>query len=149
MTSGTPVVRASGLTFPNGFAVGKDGYLYVAETLASRVSRMTLASDGALGPSDLYASGLLLADGIGFDRAGNLFVVGGGTLAAVVARTGTVVSFPADPLTNWASNLAFGRGRGFKRRDVYLANYGPAFGDGTTVVRFRTNHAGLKLRRPR
>lgn len=149
VTSGTPIVRASGLTFPNGLAVGKDGSLYVAETLASRVSRMALAPDGTLGPPEPYASGLLLADGIGFDRAGNLFVVGGGTLAAVVARTGAVVTFPADPLITWASNLAFGRGRGFKRRDVYLANYGPALGDGTTVVRLRTNHAGLKLRRPR
>lgn len=149
VTDGTPVVRASGLSFPNGLAVGKDGLLYVAETTASRVSRMTLAADGTLGPPTTYAGGLLLADGIGFDRAGNLFVVGGGTLAAVVARTGAVVTFPTDPLINWASNLAFGRGRGFKRRDVYLANYGPAFGDGTTVVHFRTNHAELTLRRPR
>ena len=125
VTDGTPVVRASGLSFPNGLAVGKDGLLYVAETTASRVSRMTLAADGTLGPPTTYAGGLLLADGIGFDRAGNLFVVGGGTLAAVVARTGAVVTFPTDPLINWASNLAFGRGRGFKRRDVYLANYGP------------------------
>ena len=72
-------------------------------------------------------------------------------LAAIVsvveAKTGAVLDFSSDPLLNWASNLAFGRSKGFKRKDVYLANFGPGFGDGTTIVRFRTNHSGARLRR--
>ena len=44
--------------------------------------------------------------------------------------------------------LAFGK-RGFKRRDVYMANFGPGFGDGTTLVRCRYNHRGLRVPRER
>jgi sugar lactone lactonase YvrE len=145
VASGTPVVAASGLTFPNGLAIGRDNHLYVAETLLNRVVRLPIANDGSLGPLEIYATGLPLADGLAFDRRRNLLVVGAGTLKVVEATTGQVIDVPTDPLSNWPSNLAFGRGRGFKRRDVYMANFGPALGDGTTIIRFRYNHRGTKL----
>jgi sugar lactone lactonase YvrE len=145
ITDGTPVVRGTGLNFPNGLAIGDDGFLYVAETLQGRISRLALADDGSLGAPELYASGTPIADGIAFDPHGNLLVTGNDTLQ-VVARgstMGTVLS--SDPLLNWPSNLAFGHGRRFRRRDIYLVNYGVPLGSGTNIVRFRYNHSGAKL----
>ena len=145
VTDGTPVVRGTALSFPNGLALGPDRFLYVAETGAGRVSRLKLGRDDTLGPPQLYAGDLPLADGLAFDRAGNLLVLGNGTLKIVVRRTRTVVPVPADPLVDWASNLAFGRGGGFGRHDLFLANFGPAFGDGTTVVRLPYDRPGARL----
>jgi sugar lactone lactonase YvrE len=145
ISSGTPVVAASGLLFPNGLAIGKDHFLYVAESVG-RVTRFPIHKDGTLGPSELYVSGLAFGtDGIAFDRKGNLLVLGGGVLAIVLAGTHEIVPVPTDPLFNWPSNLAFGHGRGFRRHDTYLANFGNLLGNGTTVVRFRYNHRGIKL----
>jgi sugar lactone lactonase YvrE len=145
VAGGTPVVAASGFLFPNGLAIGRDNYLYVAETLMNRVVRLPIANDGSLGPIEVYATGLPLADGIAFDRRRNLLVVGAGVLKVIEATTRDVIDVPTDPLSNWPSNLAFGRGKGFKRRDVYMANFGPGLGDGTNVIRFRYNHRGTKL----
>jgi sugar lactone lactonase YvrE len=145
VASGSPVVAATGLVFPNGLAIGRDNYLYVAETLLNRVVRFPIANDGSLGVLEVYATGLPLADGLAFDRRRNLLVVGGGTLKIVEATTGQVIHVPTDPLSNWPSNLAFGRGKGFKRRDAYMANFGPMLGDGTNIIRFRYNHRGTKL----
>jgi sugar lactone lactonase YvrE len=150
IATGTPVERALGLAFPNGLAItkaralGRGRFLYVAETAGGRVSRLRLGRDGTLGPAEIYATGLTLPDGIAFDRRGNLLVVGGGQLNVVVARTREVVELSTDPLLDFPSNLAFGRGRGFRPTDVYLANFGPRLGDGTSVVRFRYNHPGAR-----
>jgi sugar lactone lactonase YvrE len=148
VTAGTPVVLAGGLQFPNGLAVARrrrSRFLYVVETLRSRVSRLPLMPDGSLGASEIYATGLPLADGIAFDRRGNLLVVGSDVLSVVDARTRAVTPLSTDPLLDWPANLAFGRRRGFSTRDVYLANFGPTFGDGTTIVRVRYNHGGAPL----
>jgi hypothetical protein len=107
--------------------------------------RLPIANDGSLGALEVYATGLPLADGLAFDRRRNLLVVGAGTLKIVEATTGQVIDMTTDPLSNWPSNLAFGRGKGFKRRDVYMPNFGPGLGDGTTIIRFRYNHRGTKL----
>lgn len=147
VASGSPVVAASGLVFPNGMAIGRDDHLYVLETIGGRVLRLPIAGDGSLGAAQVYATGLPFADGMAFDRRRNLLVVGGGTLKIVEAKSGQVIDVPTDPLSNWPSNLAFGRGPGFKRRDVYMANFGPGLGDGTTIIRFRYNHRGTKLAR--
>jgi sugar lactone lactonase YvrE len=149
ITTGTAVVVASGLTFPNGLAIGRAGgqrYLYVAETIGGRVSRFPLDTADNLGPKEVYATGITLADGLAFDREGNLLAVGGGMLKVIDRDTRAVSTLSSDPLLNWPSNLAFGRHR-FGRRSVYLANFGPGLGDGTTVVRFRFNHCGARLSR--
>lgn len=144
ITDGTPVDRASGMNYPNGLAIRK-GFLYVAETLASRISRLPLAADGTLGPAELYATGAVAADGIGFDRAGNLLIAGFDSLSVVVRGATVATPLSMDPLLNWPSNLAFGRAHGFRRKDVYLANYGAPLGSGTQILRLRYNHAGAPL----
>jgi len=147
ITTGTPEVVIPNVEFANGLAVREEEgrrYLYVAMTLASAVVRYRMFSDGSFGDREPYAEGLLLADGLAFDVAGNLLVVGGGQLN-VVRKGGEVEELSADPLFDWGSNLAFGQGRGFSRREVYVANFGPMFGDGTEVLRFRYNHSGAAL----
>src|SRR5262245_3755193 len=144
-TGGVLVDAASGLSFPNGLALGRDGFLYVAETGLARVSRLPLAADGTLGTAEVYATGLPLADGIALDRRGNLLVVGAGMFLVVDRTTRAVSVLSADPLLDWPSNLAFGRGQGFGKKDLFLANFGPAFGDGTTVVRVPYTLRGAKL----
>ncbi len=145
IASGTPVVRASGLTFPNGLAIGPDRYLYVAETFASRISRLPLAKDGTLGAAEVYATGTPAADGIAFDRHGNLLVVGGDQVLVVDRGTRAAAPLVTDPLVDWPANIAFGRGHGFPRRNVYLVNYGLPLGSGRTVARLGYNHAGARL----
>ncbi len=147
ITDGTPRVVIPEVEFANGLAIREEGgrrHLYVAQTLASEVARFRMFDDGSFGERELYAAGLLLADGLAFDRSGNLLVVGGGQLN-VVRRGGEVENLSADPLIKWPANLAFGQGPGWSTRDVYLANFGPNFGDGVDVVKFRYNHRGAPL----
>jgi sugar lactone lactonase YvrE len=147
ITDGEPRVIASGLNFPNGLATDEalgGRHLYVALTLPGQVVRLELRADGSLGAPELYAEGLTLADGIAFDRAGNLLVVGFGMLW-VVDRSGAVEVLAEDPLLDFPANLAFGQGPGFRSRDVYLANFGNMFGNGTDVVRFRYSNPGAPL----
>jgi sugar lactone lactonase YvrE len=147
VTGGTPVEAASGLSFPNGLALGGDGYLYVAELALSRIVRLPLSPQGTLGPAEVYATGTIFVDGIAFDRRGNLLAVGQDTLWVVDATTRVVTVLSSDPLFEWPANLAFGRGRGFGKRDLFLANFGPALGDGTNVVRVPYSLRGAKLSR--
>lgn len=141
IASGTPVVRASGLNFPNGLAVGRGKYLYVAETGGSRISRLRIDNDGTLGTAEVFASGLALIDGIAIDREGNLLAVGNDRLYSVT-KTGTVNTLSTDPILNWPASVAFGRGRGFSKRHAYLTNFGLPLGSGTEIVRVVYNHRG-------
>lgn len=144
ITGGTPVVRANGLTFPNGMALGGDGYLYVAQTGPGNVVRLPIASDATLGVATVWGTGIPGVDGIGFDRRGNLLAVGGDALWVVPAGGGAAVSLSTDPLLDWPASLAFGGGR-FGRRDVYLVNFGLPLGSGTTIVRVPYTLRGAKL----
>jgi hypothetical protein len=142
ITTGVPVTRAGGLGYPNGLAIGRDHQLYVAETSQARVSRLRILPDGTLGTPEVWGTGLPAADGVAFDRAGNLLVVGLDTLS-VVPRTGGVAQpLSTDPLLFWPSSLAFGRGHGFSRRDVFAANFGLPLGSGTEILRIPYNRAG-------
>lgn len=146
ITSGTPIVRASGLSFPNGMAIGKDRYLYVAETGAGRASRLLMNNrNGTLGPPEVYATGLPFADGLAFDRKMNLLVLGSNQLRVITRDNQTPFTLPTDPLFNGPSNLAFGRGRGFDRYEMYLANFGTQFGNGTNVIKMRFSNLGTAL----
>jgi sugar lactone lactonase YvrE len=141
----TPVVVASGLAFPNGLAIGPDRFLYVAELTAARISRLPIFRDGSLGAAEVYATGTTVADGLAFDRRGDLLVAGFDQVLVIDRATRTTTPLSTDPLLEWPSNLAFGRGRGFNRRDVFLANFGLPLGSGTTVVRMPYNQGGAKL----
>jgi sugar lactone lactonase YvrE len=144
VTNGANVVLASGLSFPNGLAVRKR-QLYVAETFANRVSRLPFTTSGSLGAPEVYAGGMGFADGIAFDRPGNLFVVGVDQLFIVDVLTQAVTVAPADPLYDWPSNIAFGRTTLLGKDVMYLANFGPMLGDGTTIIKVPTNHRGANL----
>lgn len=145
ITNGTPTTVITGLSFPNGMALGRGPYLYVAETGLNRISRFFINRNGTFGPLEVYKSGLTLPDGIAFDRRGNLFVVGGGLVQIIDGQSQGLVTLPSHPAFNWPSNIAFGRGHGFRRREVFVVNFGPGFGDGTTISSFRYNHYGARL----
>jgi len=145
ITTGTPVPLATGLTYPNGLAIGRDGYLYVAETFANRISRCPINPDGSLGPPQIFAAtDVIVPDGLAFDRDGNLLIAGADTLR-IADPSGAVRVLSADPLLNWPANLAFGRGPGFSRRSMFLANYGFPLGSGVDVIEVPYNHKGTPL----
>jgi sugar lactone lactonase YvrE len=136
VTSGTPVVVASGFVYPNGLAIGKEGgqrFLYVAETFLNQISRVFLNTDGTLGAAELYTNEAPLADGLAFDKQGNLLVVGANRLSVVDRVTRAVTVLTDDAPLFWPSNLAFGRRRE-ARRTLFLANFGLPLGDGTEVL---------------
>jgi hypothetical protein len=61
-------------------------------------------------------------------------------------ETRVLTTLPSHLAFNGPSNVAFGRGRGsFRRIDVFVANFGLGFGDGTSIARFRYNHHGAQL----
>jgi sugar lactone lactonase YvrE len=133
VTDGTPVERAGGLAYPNGLALGPKKSLYVAQLTTGTVVRLPLAKDGTLGAPEAYATGIVAADGIGF-KNGYLLGVGADTLYLVPRGGGAATALSTDPLLNWPSNLAFGKGHGFGR-DLFLVNFGLPLGTGTTILR--------------
>jgi len=145
ITDGHHVVVASGLSFPNALAVRRR-MLYVAETIPGRVVRLPRVSGAEYGPIETYASGMQFADGIAFDRPGNLFVVGSDRLWVVDVKTQAVTLVSTDPLLEWPSSIAFGS-RAYGRTTMFLPNFGPGLGDGTTLIRVPTNHPGARLTR--
>jgi len=148
ITDPAHAVKASGLSFPNGMALGKDGkqrYLYLAELTLNRIVRFPIAADESLGALEVYATGLLLPDGIAFDRRGNLLVVGGNRLDVVHAGTRQVETVMTGGSMNWPSNLAFGRGRGLAKKEFFAVNFGLPLGSGTTILRFPYNIPGAPL----
>ena len=151
ITSGTPVEVATGFSFPNGLAVTKERgsrYLYVAESIAGRVSRMTLSKSDQLGPAEEFATGLPIADGLAFAKQKNLIVVGGGNLDVFEDGVRKLTLTPTEePLFDFPTNVVFGKARGFLKKDLYAVNFGPALGNGTNVIRMRFNHGGRSVYR--
>jgi sugar lactone lactonase YvrE len=145
ITTGVPVTRASGLSYPNGLAIGGDRQLYVGELGTGNILRLPIDADGSLGLPVIHGTGVSLADGLAFDRRGNLLATGTDTLWLVPRGGGPAVVLSNDPSINWTANIAFGRGRGFSRRDLYLANFGLPLGSGTTIVRMRYSQRGAPV----
>ena len=98
-----------------------------------------------LGPGSVFTTGIPGPEGIAFDRAGNLLVVGFDSLRIVPRGSTTASVVSTDPLLNWPSNLAFGRGHGSRRRDIFLVNFGVPLGSGTDIVRFKYNQSGAAV----
>jgi sugar lactone lactonase YvrE len=74
-----PQIVADGLDLTNEVKVSPDGrYLYAVETLAGRIVRFAINSDGGLGPKETVGPDNLgrgaLPDGFSFDRQGNIWV---------------------------------------------------------------------------
>jgi sugar lactone lactonase YvrE len=104
-----------------------------------------MATDGTLGAPEVFATMARGADGIAFDRHGNLLVAGFGALQVVARGATTATTLATEPVVmEWPSNLAFGAGRGFPRKTLYVANFGEPLGSGTTVVRVEYNHRSAR-----
>lgn len=64
------------LNFPNGLALSADSKtLYMIESTSTKISRMTIETDGSLSPPETYAQIQgAVPDGMAFDCLGNLYV---------------------------------------------------------------------------
>lgn len=135
---------------PNGMAFGPDGMLYVADTIQSRVVRMSQTDDGALSTPEIYASGLGFPDGIAFDDRGNLFVASAGQVLVVVPdEAPSARPFVTSGEVDGPASLAFGFGANRDRSRLYFANYGwPVLGSGTSVASVKVGISGLRLYAP-
>jgi sugar lactone lactonase YvrE len=147
-TSYTTLTRS--ITTPNGMAFGKDGALYVADTLQNRVMRMEESDDATLTAPEIYASGVGFADGIAFDDNGDLFVTSAGQIWVVTPEEAPGARpFVTSGDLNGPASLAFGFGTDRDRARLYFTNYGwPVLGSGTTVASVKVGISGAKLYAP-
>ena len=146
ITDGVSEIVLAAVSSPDGLAIAREGgqqYLYVGLLLDGQIVRYRMFSDGTFGEQELYADGPFVS-AIAFDNGGNLLAIEEDRLV-VRRRTGEVQVLSNDPLLDGPSNFAFGQGRGFGRREVYVTNYGRVPGQGSEVIRFRYNHRGAPL----
>lgn len=74
-----PRIVADGIYFTNEIRLdAREEYLYVAETMARRISRFRVHPDGSLGEKEVFGPSSLgtaaFVDGFAFDAAGNIWV---------------------------------------------------------------------------
>ena len=130
----------TGLAFPNGVAIARDGSaVYLAETWTNRILRYTIGADGRVGPRTEFAH---LADkpgpdGMAFDDAGNLYVAhynaGRVDVFGPTGRERDRIVLPGSGITN----VAFG---GRDGRDLVITDVATA-----SVYRTRVDIPGLPL----
>ena len=131
------ILLASGLPYPNGLILSKDGKdLFVAITRKNRILRYLLDPpirstifsqlNGGWGP-----------DGMAFDVAGNLYVAhyGGGEVLILNPKGEVLEKVAMGGLR--PTNVAFG---GSDRKTLYVTEV-----DTGSVYRFRTDYPGLRL----
>ena len=136
-SSGELTCLASGLAFPNGLVLSRDGqYLFVANTRKNRILRYVLTP-----PVRSYVfsqlSGGWGPDGMAFDVAGNLYIAhyGGGEVIILNPKGEVVERVPVGGL--YPTNVAFG---GSARKTLYVTEV-----ETGSVYRFNADHAGLPL----
>lgn len=118
-STGTVLLAASGLTFPNGLGFSADGQiLYVCESARQRIIRFQVQPDGLLKYQDVFVE--LPGgdpDGMNFDQAGNLYVAHfGGGIVYVIAPDGKIKQKIAAPGKK-PTNVEFG---GSDLKTLYL-----------------------------
>jgi len=92
---GSVHTAATGLHFPNGSAITRDGkMLVVAETLALRLTAFDVAADGGLSNQRVWAPvGMRAPDGICMDRNGHVWIANAiGPECVLIAPGGEVVA---------------------------------------------------------
>jgi sugar lactone lactonase YvrE len=114
--------------FPNGMAITPDGRtLYVAESLANRVSAFPILTDGALGPPRVHTELDGIPDGLCLDSAGALWVANlkAGAFLRIDANGRTIGRVDVAPAQAVACTLG-----GAARTTLYLCCSTPATGPG-------------------
>jgi len=112
---GAARIVADGLVFPNEFRI-RDGFLYLAQTFAKRISRFALTGTG-LGPRETFGPDNLgdgFPDGILFDAAGNLWItLLGADRLVTLSPTGRLrdLMHDGDPEAVAAAETAYGQDR--------------------------------------
>jgi gluconolactonase len=136
-SSGELTCLASGLAFPNGLVLSRDGQsLFVANTRKNRILRYVLSP-----PVRSYVfsqlSGGWGPDGIALDVAGNLYIAhyGGGEVIFLNPIGEAVERVPVGGL--YPTNVAFG---GSGRKTLYVTEV-----ETGSVYCFNADHAGLPL----
>ena len=119
-----------GLYFTNEVRVDAAGaYLYIVETSKGRIIRTPIATDGSLGPREVYGPEPVFPgaklDGIAFDAEGNLWVTEVGRNSIIVitpaGRAHIVFQDPEAKLLNRPASIAFG---GPQMRTAYIGSLG-------------------------
>lgn len=136
---------AEGFFFANGLALAADeSAIYLAQTMARNVVRLSLRRDGSVGSPEQYGPDLGpsgLPDGLGLDSRGNLYV----TLPAINAvgvitpqgELEIILQDSEGEKLRQPTNIAFG---GPDLRDAYLGSL-----NGTSLPRFRAEFPGMPL----
>jgi gluconolactonase len=129
---------ASGLAFPNGLALSRDGkFLFVADTRKNRILRYVLDPPPVRSYLFSQLSGGWGPDGIAFDTAENLYVAhyGGGAVLVVDPKGELIERVAVGGL--YPTNVAFGGPDG---RTLYVTE-----AETGSVYFFRTEYPGLLL----
>jgi gluconolactonase len=93
-------------TEPNGIALSPDEHtLYVSYTTGSEIDAFSVAEDGALGDKRVFASGVLGADSMTVDAAGDVYVATVSGFAVFGADGSKLGTFTVPQAT---SNISFG-----------------------------------------
>jgi len=143
IAGGRAEIVADDLWFANGVAVDTDErFVYVAESSASRITRLPIRADGSLGGREQYGPDLGGApDGIAFDEAGNLWVtLPMANAVGFVTPAGALEIYVQDPdgeLIRMPTNICFG---GPDRRTAYIGNL-----LGPSLPTFRVPVPGMAL----
>lgn len=144
--NGQPRIVADGIYFANGVTLDKnEAYLYVAQTMRRNILRYKVASDGSLGPAEVFGPDPLarlgFPDGIAFDDAGNLWIAFPTlNLVGYLTPKGEFEPYLEDPhrrVLQRPANICFG---GKERRTAYIGSL-----DGTTIPYFQVPHPGMAL----
>jgi glucose/arabinose dehydrogenase len=127
-------VTATPIEDPNGIAFGPDGHLYVLTYAKALVTRLTVAGGKETGREPFAEiTGGKNADGIAFDKQGQLYVTASG-LFRISADGKTVKSLGAA----FGANAEFGVGA-LGCQDLYTA------GNGKGIARYQNDSAGLDV----
>ena len=139
----TASVVADGLVFANGLTLDEsERYLFVAETLACRISRFRVTSTGECVDREQYGPWMGARgqpDGIAFDTAGNLWVtlVNDSALGVIYPDQAFDVVLRAPGVLKRPSNVCFG---GPHLRTIFVGSL-----EGSTVPSFEAPYPGMPL----